>query len=89
MNQEDNIKRDQTFDQLVSIVDQISKVEAFPSLGWVWCFDVIKDIFDNSQFQDATVTDYDCIAEGVTLKQIFDKFWIDSDSLGLTMDYIS
>ena len=78
---QEQTRRDDAFNQLLDIVKQVSNLDLFPSLCWVWAFDVIKDIYDN------TDTGYDeAIAEGVTLKQIFDKFYEDSDSLGISMD---
>ena len=81
-------RRDDVFDQMLQINQMLSNVSVFPSLMWAWTFDVIKDIFDNSQFKDLAVNDYvdEAIPEGITLKQIWDKFWEDVDSLGLSMD---
>ena len=74
-------RRDDAFNQLLDIVKQVSNLDLFPSLCWVWAFDVIKDIYDNTE------TGYDeAIRDGVTLKEIFDKFYEDSDSLGISMD---
>jgi hypothetical protein len=82
------INRDVTFEQLMFINTEISKLQVFPSLGWVWTFDIIKDIFDNNQFDELAVNDYvdEAIPSGITLKQIFDKFFIDIDKLGIDMD---
>ena len=78
-----DINRDVSFEQLIFINTEISKLQVFPALGWVWCFDIIKDTFDNHQNQEHND---EVIAEGVTLKQIFDKFYTDIDSLGIDMD---
>ena len=82
-------QRDRVFEGLLDINERLGKLAAFPSLWWVWAFDIIKDIFDNSQFKDLAVNDYvdEAIPEGITLKQIFDKFWEDVDSLGFSMDH--
>lgn len=73
--------KDKTFDQLLHINEKLGELEVFPSLGWTVSFDIMKDIFDNSE------TGYDeTIADGVTLKQIFDKFCDDIDSLGISLD---
>ena len=79
-------KKQKAFKQLSNIQALLSEVEVFPSLAWLWCFDVIKDIYDNHQFEHATTSDYEAIAEGVTLEQIFNKFFDDADNLGITMD---
>lgn len=82
------INRDVSFEQLMYINAEISKLQLFPSLGWVWTFDIIKDIFDNNQFIHLAETDIadEAVPEGVTLKAIFDKFYEDIDSLGIDMD---
>lgn len=81
-------RRDDVYNDLLVIVDKISSLPVFPSLGWVWTFDIIKDIFDNNQEIHLAVGDIadEVVPEGVTLKQIFDKFYIDIDSLGIDMD---
>ncbi len=75
-------RRDDVFNQLLDINEKLTNLSVFPSLCWAWAFDIIKDIFDNN----AEVGYDEAIAEGVTLKQIFDKFFEDCDSLGLSMD---
>ena len=79
-------RRNDTYNNLLEIIDKLTNLDVFPSLLWAWAFDVIKDIFDNNQISDDPFND-EVIAEGVTLKQIFDQFWEDADSLGLTMDH--
>jgi hypothetical protein len=81
-------RRDDLYEDLNEIVNKITNLPVFPSLLWVWTFDIIKDIFDNNQFVDLAETDIadEVVPEGVTLKQIFDKFWEDVDTLGFTMD---
>ena len=79
-------RRDDVYNQMLQINDMLGQVAVFPSLLWAWTFDVIKDIFDNNQVSDDPFND-EVIAEGITLKNIFDQFWDDADSLGLTMDH--
>ena len=75
-------RRNDVYNQLLEINKLVSDLSVFPSLLWTWCFDILKDIFENTE------VGYDeAIREGVTLKEIFDQFWEDSDSLGLTMDH--
>ena len=76
---------DLLYDDLLDINERITKLPVFPSLGWVWCFDILKDIYDNNQ---STGRDNDeVIAEGVTLRKIFNKFHEDIDGLGINMDH--
>ena len=80
--------KDKTFAQMLHINEKLGELEVFPSLGWTVAFDIMKDIFDNSQYKDLAVNDYvdEAIPDGVTLKQIFDKFCDDIDSLGISLD---
>ena len=85
---QDQTRRDDTFNQMLEINRLLSEVGAFPSLLWAWTFDIIKDIYDNCKYEDLAVNDYvdEAVPTGTTLKQIFDKFWEDVDSLGINMD---
>ena len=81
-------RRDDVYRDLNEIVDRLQAIPVFPSLVWVWTFDVIRDIFENNQYKDLAVNDYvdEAVPEGITLKQIFDKFWEDVDGIGINMD---
>jgi len=73
---------------MLEINNMLGQVSVFPSLMWTWAFDVLKDIYDNNQYKDLAVNDYvdEAVPEGITFKQVWDKFWEDADSLGLNMD---
>ena len=75
-------RRNDTFEELNELVDRLTNLSVFPSLMWLWAFDIIRDIYKNN----AEYGYDESIAEGVTLKQIFDKFWDDCDGLGLNME---
>ena len=81
-------RRDDVFVELNEIRDKLTILPVFPSLLWVWVFDIMRDIFDNYQYDDLAINDYvdEAVPSGVTLKQIFDKFWQDVDGLVLNMD---
>ena len=85
---QEQTRRDDTFNDLMEINLHLSQMSVFTSLMWVWAFDVIKDIFDNNQYIHLATTDIadEAVPEGITLKQIFDKFWEDVDKLGISMD---
>ena len=85
---QEQTRRDDVYRDLNDIIDRVTKLPVFPSLMWVWAFDIIKEIFDNYQYKDLAVNDYvdEAVPEGITLKQIFDKFWSDVDGFGLSMD---
>ena len=77
-------RRDRVYNDLNEVIDKLQKIDVFPSLLWAWTFAIIRDIHEN--YQNAEFND-EVIAEGVTLKQIFDKFWDDVDGLGIDMDH--
>lgn len=81
-------RRDDIYKELNEIVDKITTLSVFPSLLWVWTFDVLRNIYENNRFEDLAVNDYvdEAVPAGITLKQIFDKFWEDVDGIGLSMD---
>jgi hypothetical protein len=81
-------RRDDVFKDLVEIIDKLDSIPVFPSLVWTWSLSIIKDIYDNNKYEDLATNDYvdEAVPTGVTLKQIWDKFWDDVDGLGINMD---
>ena len=78
-------RRDDVFYQLNEIIDKLQDIAVFPSLLWVWTFDVIRDIYENNQEPQEYIDEV--VPAGITLKQIFNKFWEDVDGLGIEMDH--
>ena len=78
-------RRDRVYNDLNEVIDKLQKIDVFPSLLWVWAFDIIRDIHENNQEPQEYLDEV--ITEGITLKQIFDKFWEDVDGLGIDMDH--
>ena len=85
---QDQTRRDDVFDSLNEIIDKLSNLPVYPSLLWAWTFDIIREIYQNQYFDLLAVNDYvdEAVPTGTTLKQIFNKFWEDVDSLGINMD---
>ena len=85
---QEQTRRDDIYQDLNEIVDKITTLPVFPSLLWVWTFDVLRNIYENNRFEDLAETDIadEVVPAGITLKQIFDKFWEDVDGIGLSMD---
>ena len=85
---QEQTRRDDIYKDLNEIVDKITTLPVFPSLLWVWTFDVLRNIYENNKYEDLAVNDYvdEAVPAGITLKQIFDKFWEDVDGIGLSMD---
>ena len=78
-------RRDDVYNQLHEIIDKLKDIPVFPSLLWLWTFDIIRDIFENERGPQEHIDEM--VPEDITLKQIFDKFWEDVDSLGINMDH--
>ena len=81
-------RRDDVYNDLIEVIDKLDSIPVFPSLVWTWSLSIIKDIYDNNKYEDLAVNDYvdEAVPTGVTLKQIWDKFWDDVDGLGINMD---
>ena len=82
----ENTRKDDVFTELGRIKEALDNIPVFPSLLWVWVYDVMAEIYQNDQQIDVIDYVYEAIPEGITLKQIFNKFWDDVDDLGLSMD---
>jgi len=52
-------RRDDVFKDLNEIVDKITVLPVFPSLVWVWSFDVLRSIYENNRFEDLWMRDND------------------------------
>ena len=82
---QEKTRRDDVYRDLNEIIDKLQNMPVFPSLLWTWTFDIIRNIFENEQGPQEHIDEM--VPEDVTLKQIFDKFWDDVDSLGINMDH--
>ena len=61
-------RRNDTFNDLMEISNHLSEMSVFPSLLWVWAFDIMKDIFDNNQFIHLAENDYSDAMESMERK---------------------
>jgi hypothetical protein len=82
---QEQTRRDDIYNELNVIIDKLSNLPVFPSLLWTWTFDILRNTYENCK--EGGEWNDEAIRDGVTLKQIFDKFWEDVDTLGLTMDH--
>ncbi len=85
---QDATRRDDVYTELNEIVDKLQSIPVFPSLLWVWTFDILREVYQN-HYHDLVADDNsveEAVPTGITLKEIFDKFWEDVDNLGLSMD---
>lgn len=86
MDLQETTRRDDIYNDLVEIHSKLTVLPVFPSLMWLWAFDVLEENFRTYSKQPADDWQEYAVAEGVTLKTIFDKFWDDVEQIGLNMD---
>lgn len=86
---QEQTRRDDMFININNTLESLKKLDVFPSLVWLWCWDVVVDIYENNHEDDMAEGDIidEVVPHGVTLKQIWDKFWEDSDKNGFTLEY--
>jgi len=82
----DEERRDRNYDEVNKIVDSLNNLSIFPSLVWVWCWDVIRNVYESNPADAPDFVD-EAIKPGVTLKQVWDKFWEDADKNGFSLEY--
>jgi len=73
-------RMEDVYKDITSIIDQISVLPVFPSLVWVWTWDVAK----------STLRDFDEDLEyqvNLTEQEVFKKFWEDADQNGFSLEY--
>jgi hypothetical protein len=78
-------RRDDVYNDLNEVIDKLQDMTVYPSLLWVWTFDIIRDIYENNQEPQEYIDEI--VPAGITLKKIFNKFWEDVDGLGIDMDH--
>ena len=83
----DITRRDRNYEEINKIIDSLQNLSVFPSLVWVWSWDIVRDIYEKNQYDHAAVNDYEFVPQGITLKQIWDKFWEDADKNGFSLEY--
>lgn len=89
MDLQEQTRRDDVYNDVQEIVNKITELPVFPSLAWVWAWDVIRDNYEANHWDEVdsgAIEDY-AVPRGLELKTIWDKFWIDVDKLGLSMEY--
>ena len=82
-------RRDDVYRDINEIVDRLNNLNVFPSLAWTYCWDIIRDKYENSQWDDVVKDGFEDYAtpKGLELKTIWDKFWEDADKNGFSLEY--
>jgi len=86
---QDSTRRDDTFIKISKMVKDLEDLDVFPSLVWLFSWDIIAEWYKNEQWADVHNDGFvdECFPEGLELKTIWDKFWEDSDKNGFSLEY--
>lgn len=79
-------RRDRNYVEINNIIDSLERLSVFPSLVWLWTWDITRNIFENNQ-GDAPDLGEEHVPADITLKQVWDKFWEDADKNGFSLEY--
>ncbi len=77
-------RRDRNYRLLNDIIDKLGDLSVFPSLVWLWSWDVAKHEYH--QYKDGT-DDYYQTNSIYTEKDVWDMFWEDADKNGFSLEY--
>jgi hypothetical protein len=77
---QDRTRMQDVYKDITVIIDQISKLPVFPSLVWVWTWDVCLSTLEN--FRD----DEDYVVS-MTNEEVWELFWRDADKNGFSLEY--
>ena len=64
------------------IIDKISELQVFPSLVWVWTWDIVRDLYRN--IQAGSEEEY-CVT--MEEEEVWQLFWEQADKNGFTLEY--
>jgi len=64
------------------IIDKISELQVFPSLVWVWTWDIARDLYRN--IQAGSEEEY-CVT--MEEEEVWQLFWDQADKNGFTLEY--
>ena len=84
MPQEDYDRMAKTYLKINQIIDNISDLQVFPSLVWVWTWDVVKDKLDN--FTADSGEEY-LVNPTLTEEDVWWMFVRDCDTNDFSLDY--
>ena len=73
-------RMDDTYERLTNILNQIGDLNVFPSLVWVWSWDIalstLRDFNEDEEFK-----------VNKNEKEVFELFWDQADKNGFTLEY--
>ena len=81
---QEQTRRDDVYIRINEIVDKLTNLGVYPSLAWLYTWDIAKDKLDyySTESNDSYVTN-----DKFTEKDVWDMFWEDADKNGFTLEY--
>jgi hypothetical protein len=80
MDLQEQVRMQDTYERLTKIIEDVSNLGVFPSLVWVWTWDValstLRDFEDDEEFH-----------VNLTEEDVFKFFWRDADKNGFSLEY--
>ena len=77
-------RRDDVYIRINEIVDKLGNLGVFPSLVWVYTWDIVKDKLD--YYAPESGEDW-VLNDKLTEKDVWDMFWEDADKNGFSLEY--
>lgn len=77
-------RRDDNYIAINKLVDGLQELSVFPSLVWLYVWDIVKDKLD--YYYGESGEEY-VTSSKYTEKDVWDMFWEDSDKNGFTLEY--
>jgi hypothetical protein len=71
-----------TYVKIEEIIDRIGELDVFPSLVWVWSWDVTKTMW--TSYMEGEDPDY-CTA--LDIDEVWEQFWVDADKNAFSLEY--
>ena len=84
MDLQEQTRRDDTYEKINQITEQLNNLDVFPSLVWVYTWDIVKDKLD--YYSPDSGEPY-VINLKFTEKDVWDMFWEDADKNGFSLEY--
>ena len=81
---QEQTRRNDTYVEINRIIDAIGQLSVFPSLTWVYTWDIVKDKLD---YYHASNGEDTIINPRLTEKDVWDLFWAQADKNGFTLEY--
>ncbi len=86
MDLQEQIRMQDAYEKINKVVDDITDLKVFPSLVWVWVWDVIRNMHDTNPNVTpfGPAQDYAFIGD---LDVVFKALWEQVDTTGFTLEY--